>query len=47
VLADDALSDGHSAVLFSVNVTTGRRGIMPRQDLVRNLECLFNDKSSA
>ena len=38
VLAGDALSDGHSAVLFSVNVTTGRRGSLPLQDLVRNLE---------
>ena len=47
VLADDALSDGHSAVLFSVIVTTGRRGSLPLQDLARNLECLFNDKSSA
>ena len=46
MLADDAFSDGHSAVLFSVNVTTGVRESLPLQDFARNLECLFNVKSS-
>jgi hypothetical protein len=47
VLADDELSYRHSAVLFSVNVTTGRRGSLPLQDFARNLKSLFIDKASA
>ncbi len=40
-----ALSAGHSSNV-SVIVTAGRRGSLPLQDFARNMECLFNDKSS-